>query len=279
MNCPNCGTPYDAGTSLCPVCNTPLSNASYTPVEDSPKKRSRKLPVLLCILVILLGLGCGGYYYYLHIVEKECREVTERLMQCAHDLDFSSFGKENLPTPLSENMDIKKAISEEMDTILEEEGVTDLLKALGIEVKYDRVYDQIMSRASYSIKDVDVSYNRCTVTMTTSNIDYAQAVKNTKESLSSTIEELSSPDDWWSGIKYWFSSFLGDEEDEEQEEEPEIKSLTDIMEEYISEQEPGTVTGTVVYGIRGRKWALISVDPALFYNYYGFPQKTEGKTE
>ena len=68
-------------------------------------------------------------------------------------------------------------------------------------------------------------------------------------------------------------------EAKEQEEEPEIKSLTDIMKEYISEQEPGTVTGTVVYGIRGRKWALISVDPALFYNYYGFPQKTEGKTE
>lgn len=275
MNCPNCGTPYDAGTSLCPVCNTPLGNASYTPVEGTPKKRGRKLPFLLCILVILLCLGCGGYFYYLNIVEKECREVTERLMQCAHDLDLSSFGKENLPTPLSENMDIKKAISEEMNSLLEEQGVADLLKALGIDVNYDRVYDQIMNRASYSIKDVEVSYNRCSVTMTTSNIDYAQAVKNTKESLSSAIEDLSSPDDWWSGIKNWFSTLLGDEEDEGQTEESEIKSLTDILEEYISEQEPVAVTGTIVYGIKGGRWTLISVDPALFYNYYGFPQKIE----
>ena len=273
MNCPNCGTPYDAGTTLCPVCNMPLGNASYTPVESTPKKRTSKLPILFCTLAILLCLGAAGYYYYLNIVEKECREVTKRLMQCAHDLDFSSFGKENLPAPLSENMDVKKAISGEMDTILEEQGVADLLKTLGIDVKYDRIYGQILSRASYSIQDVDVSYNRCTVTMTTSNIDYAQALKNTKESLSSTIEEFSSPDDWWSGIRNWFSSFLGDGEEEGKKEDSGIKSLTDILEEYISEQEPGTVTGTVVYGIKNGRWALISVDPALFYNYYGFPRR------
>lgn len=275
MNCPNCGTPYDAGTSLCPVCNTPLGNASYTPVEGTPKKKGGKVLILFCILALLLCLGCGGYYYYLKIVEKECRQVTERLMQCAHDLDFSSFGKENLPSPLSENMDIKKYISGEMDALLEEQGISDLLKALDIDVKYDRVYDQIMSRAGYSIKDVKASYNRCTVTMATSNIDYSEAVKKSKEDLSSTIENLSSPEGWWSGIKNWFSSFFGEEAEEGEEDSSSGKSLTDLMEEYIRDQEPVTVTGSIVYGIKDGKWTLLSVDPSLFYNYYGFPQKTE----
>lgn len=275
MNCPNCGTPYDAGTSLCPVCNTPLGNASYTPVEGTPKRKSRKALILICILLLLLCIGCGGYYYYLNIVEKECRQTTERLMQCAHDLDFSSFGQENLPSPLSENPDIKKSISREMDALLEDQGISDLLKALGIDVRYERVYEQILSRASYSIKDVKASYNRCTVTMTTSNIDYSEAVRNTKEDLSSTIDNLSSPEGWWSGIKNWFSSFFGEEGEDREEENSSVKSLTDIMEEYIREQEPVTATGTIVYGIKDGKWTLISVDPALLYNYYGFPQKTE----
>lgn len=280
MNCPNCGNPYDAGTDLCPVCHTPLGNASYTPVEHSPGRRGITLLLLLCVLVLFLGLGCGGYWFYLKMVAKECTEVTKRLMDCAHDLDFSSFGQENLPSPLSENLDVKKAISQEMDTLLEDQGVSDLLHALEIDVQYDRVYDQIMSRASYQIEDVKTTYNRCTVTMTTSNVDYSEVVRGTKESLSSAIEELSSPDDWWSGIKNWFSSFLGEEEkrDEENPGEGEgsgIKSLTDVMEEYIDRQEPVTVTGTIVYGIKGGRWSFISVDPALFYNYYGFPQKKE----
>ena len=275
MNCPNCGTPYDAGTSLCPVCNTPLGNASYTLVESTPRRKNRKALILICTLALLLCIGCGGYYYYLTIVEKECRQTTERLMQCAHDLDFSSFGKENLPSPLSENPDIKKSISGEMDALLEDQGISDLLKALGIDVKYERVYEQILSRASYSIKDVKASYNRCTVTMTTSNIDYSEAVRNTKEDLSSTIDNLSSPEDWWSGIKNWFSSFFGEEGEEPAEENSYVKSLTDIMEEYIREQEPVTATGTILYGIKDGKWTLISVDPALLYNYYGFPQKEQ----
>ena len=276
MNCPNCGTPYDAGTSLCPVCNTPLGNAAYTPVEGIPKKKGRKTLVLICFLGLLLCLGCGGYYYYLRSVEKECRQTTEQLMQCAHDLDFSSFGKENLPSPLSENMDVKDFISREMDALLEDQGISDLLRALDIDVTYDRIYDQIMSRAGYSIKEVKAGYNRCTVTVTTSNIDYSEAVRKTKEDLSSTIDRLSSPEGWWNGIKNWFSSFFG-EEQEEEEENASVESLTDIMEKYISRQEPVTATGSVVYGIRNGKWTLLSVDPALFWHYYGFPQKTEEK--
>ncbi|MBR5046960.1 MAG: hypothetical protein IKX76_01860 [Eubacterium sp.] len=272
MICPNCGTPYDTDRSVCPVCNTPLGNAPYTPVGKSPGKKGRGIVIFLGVLSLILCLGCGGYFYYLKMVAKECREVTVQLMQCAHNLDFSPFGKENLPSPLSEKTDVKKDLAERMDALLEEQGILDLLETLGIDVKYDRVYEQILSRAGYEITDVKTSYNRCTVTMTTSNINYSEAVENTKESLSSAIDDLSSPGDWWSGIKEWFSSFLGEGEDAAPADDSGVKSLTEIMEDYIQKQEPREVTGTIVYGIKGGKWTLISVDPELFYNYYGFPQ-------
>ncbi len=269
MNCPNCGNPHEPGTTICPFCGAPLGNALYKPAEPRPSGKKKGWIIFLCVLLVLSCLGFAGYLYYLKAVEKECLKVTETFMECAGNLDFTPLGRDNLPPPLSEDPDLKKVLEEKVDTILEEKGLSALLSAAGIGVDYDAVFNQLMSRSAYSVTGADTTWNRCTVTLTTSNVSWPAAIDHLKEKITAA-DETGSPATWWEGLKGWLNSILGGgQEEAAQEEEP--STISKELQEILSAEEVNTVTGTIVFGIRDMRWTILSADSSLLYNFYGFP--------
>ena len=267
MDCPNCGMPYEPGTTICPHCGTPLGNALYRPVDTRPGRKRRRWILILLLTAILSLFAYTGYHYYIKRVEKECLEVTEKLMECAADMDFTPIGADNLPQPLSENPNIRQILTDKIDKLLKDKGISQLLSSMGMEIDYDAVYRQLMSRAEYSIKGAETTYNRCTVTMTTSNVSYPDTMGHLKEKIS----DMASPATWWDNLKEWFSSILSGEKAEEKEDQESPSGISEWVKDFMDEQTVNTVTGSIVYGIKDGRWTLLSIDTGLLYNYYGFP--------
>lgn len=268
MTCPNCGNPHEPGTTICPFCGAPLGNAQYRPAEIRPSGKKKGWIIFLCVLLVLCSLGYAGYLYYLKAVEKECLQITETFMECAGNLDFTPMGRDNLPPPLSEEPDLKKILTEKIDTILEERGLTGLLSSAGIGIDYDSVFKQLMSRSAYSVTGVDTTWNKCTVTLTTANVSCPDAIDHLREKIAAA-EETGSPAGWWEGLKGWLKSILGGEEEPVREQDS--PTISEELQEILSAEKVNTVTGTIVFGIRDMRWTILSADSALLSNFYGFP--------
>lgn len=267
MKCPKCGFPHEGNTSICPNCATPLSNADFSPAKEKPK-RTGLIVLLILMLLILAGTGgFFGYRFYLKKVESECLKTTEKVMECAKNMDFSPLGQENLPEELADQANIREQIPGYIDAALQKEGLTEIVEMLGIEKDYDQIADIILSNADYSIDKVETTYNKCTITLTTNNINYPVAITNMQSELTSIIDNANVTDwGWWSSLKDWVSQLFSGED----------KFPTNIsgwLDKVITNEEPQARTGQIVYGIKDRQWTVLSFDQELIYNYYGFPQE------
>ncbi len=280
MNCPNCGALNHKKDSICRKCNLPLSNAEFAPVPAKPKKKRNFILRFLFFLIILCGIGGIGCYSYLNIIEKKCRENVEKAMSCAKKMDFSEFDKEILPEPLASQPNVRTLISDTIDQMIEDNHLSGIFSSLDIQVDYDGIFDQILKNADYNIDNITTTYNSCTITMTTSNINYPAIASDLEGDLSDLIHQYTLSSGWWSGIKNWFSSLISPEDDNSQEDvdsgdssTEESGTLSQWIVRTIDGKDPNKVTGKIVFGIKNGHWTLISWDENLIYNFYGFPKE------
>ena len=125
----------------------------------------------------------------------------------------------------------------------------------------------MVDQASYKITDVSATYNSCTVTVTTKNIDFY--------SLPGTIYDESNPrlpmnSSLWTSIKNSISSLLGGISQTSIEKidiSEELEKLVQRTKEKQAQREK--LREKFVFGIKDGKWALISFDERLIYGYYG----------
>ncbi|MDO4975748.1 MAG: hypothetical protein Q4E53_00645 [Eubacteriales bacterium] len=266
MICPKCGTRYDDNRSACPGCGGINQEAHYVPVKKVRKKKHIFLILLLMLFLLCIG-AAGGYYYYLHMIEEKCKEMTATAMDCAIKMDFTELD-DKIPDQWKENANIKEYMTSQLEETIDQTSLGHLLNRFGIEADYEAFFQALTKRADYTIDDVSVTYNKCTVTLTTSNLNYPQLVEEMKEELDSLIEETTSGGNWWSQVTGWFSDFFQTKKEE--------KALPDSFSGWIDrlteDKEFNKVTGTIVYGIKDGHWTLLDLDENLFYNLYGFPK-------
>ncbi|MCD8021255.1 MAG: zinc ribbon domain-containing protein [Clostridiales bacterium] len=287
MICPNCGQPYEEHETICSQCGQPLSNASYTPVDANSSKeekkppvrrrrRYRKIMIFLLILILLAAIATAGYHYYIYQIEKQCRAAVDEIFTMAQDMDFSAVGSSYLPEILQKNPNIKELIEEQLEKSLEENDLKLLLDYAGVEMDTDELCDEIIRSASYEITDVQTTYNSCTITVHTENIDYSSLFSSLSGEVTEALSETTSSESIWESIRdaiFSLFSSHGGEEQEDHEEEEEQDILTDVLQPIYEEAKENasrtTTDGTIVFGIQDRQWTLLSIDENLFYSYYG----------
>ena len=175
-------------------------------------------------------------------------------------MDFSEVEPSYLPEPLKENPNIRNLILEEISKTMEE--YTDYEQIV------DWICDEITASASWEITDVTADYNSCQVTVSTQNTDFSLLPSSIYEKLMDSQNENNS---LWNSITSFFSYlFNGDEGNEE---ENLLSDMQSILEEAVKEAPKTSYSGTITFGIKDRKWTLLTLDENLFYNYYGFPKK------
>ena len=272
MNCPNCGRPYEADASFCPLCNTPLGNAFYVPVTEKPKKRGKTILFLICFLLILGTAGGIGYYAYIEYIKRDCRQVAEHIMTCASQMNFSEYDADSLPSPFNRETDTKELVSQAVDGYAEEIGLNQTLSVMEMDKDYDAFYQELLKHADYRIENVEATYDRCQVTVTCSNVNYYKVLDQVEEELSGIVEEAQSSAGWWGNLKEWISSLLS----QKKETEEDIPDTFSGWAARMAESQPlETTRGSIIFGIRDKHWVILSADENLFNTYYGFPDQEE----
>ena len=252
MNCPNCGTYYDENEKICKKCHTPLSNAVYNQVssgndinQPAPKRKSF-VPIVVAILICcLIAGGIGGYFYYISRVKQGCREATRQIFTYAKNMDFSDVAPSDLPEPLKSEPNVRELVKQQLKTLC----------------------DEMVDQASYKITDVSATYNSCTVTVTTKNIDFYSLPGTIYDEIKSQITDGNSS--LWTSIKNSISSLLGGSSQTSIEKIDISENLKNWYKETKKNGPTRKTTGKIVFGIKDGKWALISFDERLIYGYYG----------
>lgn len=267
MICPNCHCSYDSHETICRQCGHPLGNADYTLVPDNPqqpKRHSRFWIILPLILLVGIIVGVCGYYYYLSVVEKKCREATDQIFHMAKNMDFSSVDPSYLPSELQEEPNIRALIQKELETALQNSGLDNLIDLSGTCLDTNALCEDIAQSAHYEILSVDTDYHSCVVTVRTENTDFAQIPSVLYEELQ---EELSRSSSFWSSVNSFLSSLLrGEQPESDNSLEDHLEQMYENAREEASKTE---YTGTVSFGIQDGTWTLTDIDTELFYHYYG----------
>ena len=281
MNCPNCNAPYDGELKYCPECGHPLSNAHYTQLSDrksiqNQKKSRRILLIIVILLLAAAAAGLIGYRVYLGLIEKKCREATDKIFAVAHDLDFSSVDPDLLPEELRDEPDVRSLIR---SRLYESLNVDPDSIAGGYISKYldtDRLLDDIVSSASYEILSTDADYHSCRVTVRTSNTDYSALQSTVYEELK---KQISDTDSLWKAMRDFFSSIIGG--DQEDSDNPDLSEKLAEIYRTAKEKTPDvSSTGTLTFGIEDGAWTLTDLDEDLFFSYYGISSFTsDAETE
>ena len=234
MNCPNCGTYYDENEKICKKCHTPLSNAVYNQVssgndinQPAPKRKSF-VPIVAAILICcLIAGGIGGYFYYISRV--------------------------------------RELVKQQLKTYIGDSELGSLVDVDSIDVT--TLCDEMVDQASYKITDVSATYNSCTVTVTTKNIDFYSLPGTIYDEIKSQITDGNSS--LWTSIKNSISSLLGGSSQTSIEKIDISENLKNWYKETKKNGPTRKTTGKIVFGIKDGKWALISFDERLIYGYYG----------
>lgn len=271
MTCPNCGETFTTDVAICPICDTLLSNATYTPVKKKKgkKKKTAILALVLLLIVILCAGGFFGYQYYINRVETECKKATKEIFSYVETMDFSDVDPDYLPQPLKDNPNIRKLVSGYIDEYLADSTLGTFLEKTDYSIDGDMICDEILETASYEITDVSSTYRSCDVTVTTSNKNYAKVLDLLTDKVKN---ELVTDQSFWSAITDSVSRFLfGTESDADS------KTIEDVLLQYYeeckNETEDTTVTGVISYGIVDGKWTIKDFDTSLIYNYYGISEE------
>lgn len=272
MNCPNCGTYYDENEKICKKCHIPLSNAVYNQVssgndinQPAPKRKSF-VPIVAAILICcLIAGGIGGYFYYISRVKQGCREATRQIFTYAKNMDFSDVAPSDLPEPLKSEPNVRELVKQQLKTYIGDSELGSLVDVDSIDVT--TLCDEMVDQASYKITDVSATYNSCTVTVTTKNIDFYSLPGTIYDEIKSQITDGNSS--LWTSIKNSISSLLGGSSQTSIEKIDISENLKNWYKETKKNGPTRKTTGKIVFGIKDGKWALISFDERLIYGYYG----------
>ena len=212
MNCPNCGTYYTENEKICKKCHTPLSNAIYNPVEhaednqNTSNKKKRFAPIIAVLLIFcIITAGIGGYYYYISRVKQGCRDATKQIFTYAKNMDFSDVAPSDLPEPLKSEPNVRELVKKQLKTYIGDSQLGSLVDIDSIDV--DTLCNEMVEQASYKITDISATYNSCTVTVTTKNIDFYSLPETIYDEIKSEITDGTSS--LWTSIKNSISSLLG----------------------------------------------------------------------
>lgn len=273
MNCPNCGTSYTDNEKICKKCHTPLSNAVYNqiPASDSDThqsttKKKKVLPFILIVLICcIIVTGIGGYFYYISRVKQGCRDATKQIFTYAKNMDFSDVAPSDLPEPLKSEPNIRKLVKKELKTYISDSKLGSLIDIDSIDI--DTLCNEMTAQASYKITDVSATYNSCTVTVTTKNIDFYSLPETIYDEIKSQITDADSS--LWASIKNSLSSLLGGSNKATIEKIDISENLKNWYAESKKNGPERKTTGKIVFGIKDRKWTLTTFDERLIYGYYG----------
>ena len=212
MNCPNCGTYYTENEKICKKCHTPLSNAIYNPVEhaednqNTSNKKKRFAPIIAVLLIFcIITAGIGGYFYYISRVKQGCRDATKQIFTYAKNMDFSDVAPSDLPEPLKSEPNVRELVKKQLKTYIGDSQLGSLVDIDSIDV--DTLCNEMVEQASYKITDISATYNSCTVTVTTKNIDFYSLPETIYDEIKSEITDGTSS--LWTSIKNSISSLLG----------------------------------------------------------------------
>lgn len=273
MNCPNCGTSYTDNEKICKKCHTPLSNAVYnqisasdTDTHQSTTKKKKVLPFILIVLICCIVVtGIGGYFYYISRVKQGCRDATKQIFTYAKNMDFSDVAPSDLPEPLKSEPNIRKLVKKELKTYISDSKLGSLIDIDSIDI--DTLCDEMTAQASYKITDVSATYNSCTVTVTTKNIDFYSLPETIYDEIKSQITDADSS--LWASIKNSLSSLLGGSNKATIEKIDISENLKNWYAESKKNGPERKTTGKIVFGIKDGKWTLTTFDERLIYGYYG----------
>ena len=273
MNCPNCGTYYTEDEKICKKCHTPLSNAIYNQVSPSDhdihqpvSKKNSMIPVIAIILICcLIAASIGGYFYYISRVKQGCREATKQIFTYAKNMDFSDVAPSDLPEPLKSEPNVRELVKQQLKTYIGDSELGSLVDIDSIDV--DTLCNEMVDQASYKITDISATYNTCTVTVTTKNIDFYSLPGTIYDEIKSQITDADSS--LWTSIKNSISSLLGGSNTATIEKIDISENLKNWYKETKKNGPVRKTTGKIVFGIKDGKWTLTSFDERLIYGYYG----------
>ena len=263
---------YDENEKICKKCHTPLSNAVYNQVssgndinQPAPKRKSF-VPIVAAILICcLIAGGIGGYFYYISRVKQGCREATRQIFTYAKNMDFSDVAPSDLPEPLKSEPNVRELVKQQLKTYIGDSELGSLVDVDSIDVT--TLCDEMVDQASYKITDVSATYNSCTVTVTTKNIDFYSLPETIYDEIKSQITDGNSS--LWTSIKNSISSLLGGSSQTAIEKIDISENLKNWYKETKKNGPTRKTTGKIVFGIKDGKWTLISFDERLIYGYYG----------
>lgn len=271
MECPNCGQTYNEHDTICSSCGQPLSNAHYTPVTSHSsrphrKKKRKKYPWIIALILLLLAGCIGGYFFYISQIKSRCEDAVHEIFSMANRMDFSSVDSSYLPPALQENPDLKEYVEDYVNQALEEYQIDGLLEDAGIEIDIDRLCEELLQSATYTITGSKASYNRCEVYVHTENTDFSTF----PSALAEEIQNSLSGSSFWDSLKDIFSSiFSGHRHDEEDNEESDTALLDSLYDDFRASAPSTEADGVITFGISDGQWTLLSVDEEIFYSYYG----------
>lgn len=273
MNCPNCGTYYTENEKICKKCHTPLSNAVYNPVSSSDNdmktqntKKKRVMPIIAVLLICcIIAGGIGGYFYYISRVKQGCRDATKQIFTYAKNMDFSDVDPSDLPEPLKSEPNVRELVKKQLKTYIGDSELGSFVDVNSIDV--NTLCNEMVEQASYKITDVSATYNSCTVTVTTKNIDFYSLPGTIYDEIKSQITDADSS--LWTSIKNSISSLLGGSNQTAIEKIDISENLKNWYKETKKNGPTRKTTGKIVFGIKDGKWTLISFDERLIYGYYG----------
>ena len=273
MNCPNCGTYYTENEKICKKCHTPLSNAVYNPVSPSDNdmktqntKKKRFMPIIAVLLICcIIAGGIGGYFYYISRVKQGCRDATKQIFTYAKNMDFSDVDPSDLPEPLKSEPNVRELVKKQLKTYIGDSKLGSFVDINSIDV--NTLCNEMVEQASYKITDVSATYNSCTVTVTTNNIDFYSLPETIYDEIKSQITDADSS--LWTSIKNSISSLLGGSNQTTIEKIDISENLKNWYKETKKNGPTRKTTGKIVFGIKDGKWTLISFDERLIYGYYG----------
>lgn len=273
MNCPNCGTYYTENEKICKKCHTPLSNAVYNPVSSSDNdmktqntKKKRVMPIIAVLLICcIIAGGIGGYFYYISRIKQGCRDATKQIFTYAKNMDFSDVDPSDLPEPLKSEPNVRELVKKQLKTYIGDSELGSFVDINSIDV--NTLCNEMVEQASYKITDVSATYNSCTVTVTTKNIDFYSLPGTIYDEIKSQITDADSS--LWTSIKNSISSLLGGSNQTTIEKIDISENLKNWYKETKKNGPTRKTTGKIVFGIKDGKWTLISFDERLIYGYYG----------
>lgn len=165
--------------------------------QPAPKRKSF-VPIVAAILICcLIAGGIGGYFYYISRVKQGCREATRQIFTYAKNMDFSDVAPSDLPEPLKSEPNVRELVKQQLKTYIGDSELGSLVDVDSIDVT--TLCDEMVDQASYKITNVSATYNSCTVTVTTKNIDFYSLPGTIYDEIKSQITDGNSS--LWTSIK------------------------------------------------------------------------------